>query len=342
MDNVSVHTPTPTELNMFKVMANLEFVDLKKPAPTSNILAPVEEVADIFPQEVILEEDFQRPETPPRIVTPVRTPVVSPRDQKDQNNSSPPSPVADGREARETREARFDPFVEKAKALSDAEIVAEKEGLLLELQMLEKQGIFKPSRAFTINDSLEELQFQVDRANSTASAQQAVDFAKTGIRIGSSMLEMFLRKVNVNAMDGFSKNLCQDMNKFNRPLTRLYRKYWRRGSMTNPETELMMIVFGSMAMTVMQNKGPKGGLFGAMNSMASGASGPSSAPSGPPAPVVQQFAQQASVPTAVPLKPPTFPATWAPVTVPTDAFVRTVNIGSTPRKKKEVAPELTL
>jgi hypothetical protein len=154
------------------------------------------------------------------------------------------------------------------------------------------------------------------------------------------MLEMFLRKVNVTAMDGFSKNLCQDMNKFNRPLTRLYRKYWRRGSMTNPETELMMIVFGSMAMTVMQNKGPKGGLMGAMNSMASmGTPMPAPAP-----PVVHQFSQpaQPTVPTAVPLKPPTFPATWAPVTVPTDAFVRTVNIGSTPRKKKDVAPELTL
>jgi hypothetical protein len=333
MDASSVHTPTPTELNMFKVMANLEFVDLKKPAPTSHILAPVEEVADIFPNEVILEEDFQRPETPPRLPTPVRTPVVSPKeprdDQEDEYRPPPPEP-------------RFDPFVEKAKELSNAEIVAEKEGLLLELQMLEKQGIFKPSRSFSINDSLEELQFQVDRANSTASAQQAVDFAKTGIRIGSSMLEMFLRKVNVTAMDGFSKNLCQDMNKFNRPLTRLYRKYWRRGSMTNPETELMMIVFGSMAMTVMQNKGPKGGLMGAMNSMASMA-----APMAAPAPVVHQFTQPSqpvppTVPTAVPLKPPTFPPTWAPVTVPTDAFVRTVNIGSTPRKKKDVAPELTL
>ena len=322
---------------MFKVMANLEFVDLKKPAPTSNVLAPVEESADIFPNEVIQEEDFlahapERPETPiktPKQNTPIASPVHTP----------PASPKHES-------EKKEDPFLERVRELSDAEIVAEKEGLLLELQMLEKQGIFKPSRQFTISDSLEELQFQVDRANSTFSATQAVDFAKTGIRIGSSMLEMFLRKMNVNAMDGFSKNLCQDMNKFNRPLTRLYRKYWRRGSMTSPETELMMIVFGSMAMTVMQNKGPKGGLFGGMAGMASGmagmASGMASAPAAP-APQVPQAAPKATVGPSVPLKPPTFPATWAPVTVPTDAFVRTVNIGSTPRKqKKETGPELTL
>ena len=134
MDASSVHTPTPTELNMFKVMANLEFVDLKKPSPTSHILAPVEEVADIFPNEVILEEDFQRPETPPRLPTPLRTPVVSPKEPREnqEDDYRPPPP-----------EPRFDPFVEKAKELSNAEIVAEKEGLLLELQMLEKQGIFK-------------------------------------------------------------------------------------------------------------------------------------------------------------------------------------------------------
>jgi hypothetical protein len=337
MDNISVHTPTPTELNMFKVMANLEFVDLKKPAPTSNVLAPVEETPDIFPNEVIQEEDFQRPETPPaRAPTPKQvTPVASPG----------PTPPSSPRRETES-DKRPDPFLERVRELSDAEILAEKEGLLLELQMLEKQGIFKPSRQFTIDDSLEELQFQVDRANSTFSASQAVDFAKTGIRIGSSMLEMFLRKLNVNAMDGFSKNLCQDMNKFNRPLTRLYRKYWRRGSMTSPETELMMIVFGSMAMTVMQNKGPKGGLFGGMAG-AVGSIGPmgsgSSAPAPPPTAPPTALPTKATVGPSVPLKPPTFPATWAPVTVPTDAFVRTVNIGSTPRKqKKETGPELTL
>lgn len=338
MDTSSVHTPTPTELNMFKVMANLEFVDLKKPAPTSNILAPVEEAADIFPAEVIQDEDFQRPETPVRIVTPKHmTPVPS----------APASAPASPRREERREEPKQDPFLERVRELSDAEILSEKEGLLLELQMLEKQGIFKPSRQFTIEDSLEELQFQVDRANSTFSAQQAVDFAKTGIRIGSSMLEMFLRKMNVAAMDGFSKNLCQDMNKFNRPLTRLYRKYWRRGSMTSPETELMMIVFGSMAMTVMQNKGPKGGILGGLGSVGGfGAPTASAIPSAIPSTMASSMpsmmASSAAQPPSVPLKPPTFPPTWAPVTVPTDAFVRTVNIGSTPKKKKETAPELTL
>lgn len=325
-DNVSVHTPTPTELNMFKVMANLAFVDLKRPAPTSNKLTEIDERKDedIYPDEAIIEEL-------PKIATPLpESPPASPRRNEDfEVQTAHELPHVEPRAETRTE----DPYLERAKQMTDAEILAEKEGLLMELQMLEKQGMFKPARPFTLEDSIEELQFQVDRANSNMGAQQAVDFAKTGIRIGSTMMEMFLRKMNIQLLDGFSSNLCKDMNKFNRPLTRLYRKYWRRGGLSSPETELLMIVFGSMAMTVLQNKGTKS-FFGP----------PASAPAPPPAPV-------ATVPQSAPLKPPTFPsfapppaaANWAPVPVPNEAFARTVTIGSTPRKpKKESAPEIAL
>jgi hypothetical protein len=105
-----------------------------------------------------------------------------------------------------------------------------------------------------MDDSLDAIQYQYDRANMIISTQQTVEWSKNGIRMGSTMLETLARKFGITLIDGFSSNLCKDMNKFNQPLTKMVRKYWRKGS-TSPEMELGMIVFSSLAMTVIANKG---------------------------------------------------------------------------------------
>lgn len=143
---------------------------------------------------------------------------------------------------------------EKLKAQLKAEIDIEKEALLYEIEMLEKQGLLKLQRRLSMEDSLDAIQYQYDRANMIISTQQTVDWSKNGIKMGSTMLETLARRFGITYIDGFSNNLCKDMNKFNAPLTKMVRKYWRRGS-SSPEMELGMIVFSSLAMTVMQNKG---------------------------------------------------------------------------------------
>lgn len=337
-DNLSVRTPTNSEINMFRVMANQDFVDLKRPIPKSTMLNPLghipEELPDIFPTaeapatDVILDNVFEQ--QVPDVVEP----------QEDVPEPTKPSKEPDS-------------FYLRAKQMTDDEIVSEKEGLLLELQMLEKQGIYKATRHFTMDDSIEELQFQVDRANSIFGAQQAVEFAKTGIKVGASALEMALKKFGLTMMTGLSANLCSDMNKFNRPLTKLYRKYWRRGGgLTSPETELLMVVGGSMLMTAVQNT----------NAFGMGSTKPKEAPS-----MVQGLMQgmmgtptaptTASVPTAPKpslIRPPVIPsASWqpAPVVVPSDAFqvTRSVVVDKapngltpTPRKKKDDAVAMVL
>jgi hypothetical protein len=317
-DNHSVATPTPSELNMFRVMSNPGFVDLRRPAPTSRTLHAVVELpeerppspADIFPEVQPEEraefEQFQAAESPKSL------PKID----------FVPEPV----------ESKPDVFWERAKEMTEAEIISEKEGLLLELQMLEKQGIYKPSRSLTMSDSIEELQFQVDRANSSFSAQQAVDFAKTGIRVGSLAIETGLRKLGLGAMDGFSNNLCKDMNKFNRPLTRLYRKYWRRsGGLTSPEVELLIVVLGSMLMTVVQNSNALGSFL-----KPKAAAAPAPTPPTQPAPPAKPL-----------IRPPVIPAaSWQPVVVPSEAFAneKTVTVekapatAPTPRKKTVDVP----
>ena len=107
---------------------------------------------------------------------------------------------------------------------------------------------------------------------------------KSGIKIGSNLLEMLMKKFGLTIVDGFSNNLCKDMSKFNKPLTKMYRKYWRRGT-SSPESELAMIVFGALAVTVMANKGLTG-------------SPPKPAPA--PAPLGGAFGKESAMPSAMP------------------------------------------
>jgi len=217
--------PTQAELNTFMVMANNDFTDLDKEMlprqRTPSVVSSVSTEKEIFPEK---EYEFQE-------------------------------------KFHEKVPEKFDPkseeFLQEQAAFKSVsvDVELEKEALLQELYMMEKQGM-KLNRTMTMNDSLESLQYQYDRMNSMQSTQQTVEWAKTGIKMGSGLLEMSLKKFGLGMVDGFSNNLCKDMNKFNRPMTKLVRKYWRKGS-TSPEWELGMIIFGSLAMTVFQNRGLK-------------------------------------------------------------------------------------
>ena len=133
------------------------------------------------------------------------------------------------------------------------EIESEKEALLQELAFLESQGSYVPIKKLTMKDKLEEIQFQYDKVQSEINTSQGVEMVKSGIKMGSVVLEFGLKKLGVPLVEGFSTNLNKDSNKFNRPLTKLYKKYWRKGS-SSPEMELAMIVLGSLAWTMIQNK----------------------------------------------------------------------------------------
>lgn len=204
------------------------------------------------------------------------------------------------------------------KEATKAEIDAEKEALLTELNSLERQGLTRLVRPLTMADSLEEIQFQYDRVQAELNATQMVDFAKSAIKMGSGMLEMILKKAGIKVVDGYHNNLCKDMNKFNRPLGRLYKKYWRRGGMS-PEAELGMLVLGSLAWTVLQNKmGAASAMFGGGTSSGGDSVPPPPAPAamapGPSGPA-SGGAGGAAAP-ARPMRPPQMaslhvPSSWA-------------------------------
>lgn len=304
-DGLSVRTPTKSEMNTFKVLANLDFADLRRADPSSGAWQdpnlrqdPKQEKQD--PKQA--EETWMASSLPP---TPKLNAKASSkkndnedtesehsaryerrrRDERDDRSESTHDDRRDLRDRsradhgdhrrdehdlgrRDEHDDRRDehddrqgdrvPEKEEPKRPElEADVVLEKEALLYEIEMMEKQGLIKLHRELTMADSLDVIQYQYDRANMIVSTQQTVDWAKSGIKIGSNLLEMLMKKFGLNIVDGFSNNLCKDMSKFNKPLTKMYRKYWRRGT-SSPESELAMIVFGALAVTVMANKGLTG------------------------------------------------------------------------------------
>ena len=173
----------------------------------------------------------------------------------------------------------------------DYEIKAEKEGLLHELHTFSRPPHnIKMTREWDINvHTLDELQYELDRINSEMSANGIVDMAKSGIKFGVSGLEMFLKQQGIDSVDGWYNNSCKDMSKFNRPLLRLYKKYWRNTNLS-PMMELGYLLAGGLVWTIAENKmgfkksasAPSGGGGGGASYEATASDKPATAKMRPP------------------------------------------------------------
>ena len=178
----------------------------------------------------------------------------------------------------------------------DYEILQEKEALLQDILGYERPPHnVKLTRQWNVQlHTLDELQFEYDRIQSELNANQMVDMAKSGIKFGIGGLEMFLKQSGFHAVDGWYKNSCGDMNKYNRPLIKLYNRYWRKTSMS-PIMELGFLMFGSLAWTVAENK---------MGLRSSSASSSPPVPSAPAAPRGTEYEPPAGPPRTGAMRPP--------------------------------------
>lgn len=380
-DNFSA---TQSELNTFKVLTNLDFTDLRKPEPHRRAESPplvqIDERSEAQAEErsearsytsekwggseheerrenrhearrsedrlprddsVQRRDDSQDKERREQRRSEERRYADHSDDRESDRHSDRHSAVSVRQDAAETV---YDREYARAQAEAEADVALEKESLLYELDLMEKQGVVKLHRQLTMKDSLEAIQYQYDRANMIASSNQTVEWAKMSIRFGSGILENITKTyLGITAVDGFSGNLCKDMNKFNKPLTKMYRKYWRRGS-SSPEMELAMIVFGALVMTIATNKGWLGTMFGGRKP-----SGPSGQPATEPfarplvpgnelrPPMVPGFVPASAAPTVPSV--PTVPS--APVaTPPIPEWARAALAAPAPHKPAHFAQAL--
>lgn len=273
-------TPTQSEFDTFQVLSNSNLVDFKKEKFSSKSLSPIASFGKTEEVPNIVDEDFPYPYSKEKFED-ERDYERDHEDHEDherdhernheRNHEREESQKPYLEEMGETRESKVPPYIrpdpqfvssKKLDALSqvdsinsdvEEEIEYEKQALLEELQGLKNEGVYNPVKNLTLKDSLEEIQFQYDKVQSEISTSQGVQMVISGIKMGSSILETLLKKFGFSSVDGFSQNLCKDPSKFNRPVTKLYKRYWRKGNMS-PEAELSMIILGSLAWTIVQNK----------------------------------------------------------------------------------------
>jgi hypothetical protein len=261
-----------TELDTFKIISNADTVDwsrsLSKPVQDDDwggVLSEENEVSE----EAHLIMEPPSPRLPsPRLSLPRTSP---PRNVEFARSHTPPLPPSPKPKSEDKEEASAEPPVEEPRAPrrfvrapvkytaseenEDYEIRHEKEALLNEiLGFTRPPHNYKLTREWNIlTHTLDELQFELDRINSEINANSVVDMAKSGIKFGVSGIEMFLKQQGFDAADGWYSNSCKDMSKFNRPLTRLYKKYWRNTQLS-PLTEMAYLLGGSLAWTIAENK----------------------------------------------------------------------------------------
>ena len=280
-----------TELDTFKILSNSDMVDwsrrvpsLKKvdewggDEPPSVNSSPKREV-EIPTSGTLLREDFAKDYLTPVTTKEIpyrrsishsplpksRSPSPPHREVEFVQDSppklrTPPSPEVRSTPEYKPREIprRVMPQPKKYTASEendDYEIKAEKEGILHELHTFSRPPHnIKMTREWDVNiHTLDELQYELDRINSELNANGIVDMAKSGIKFGVSGLEMFLKQQGLDSVDGWYNNSCKDMSKFNRPLLRLYKKYWRNTNMS-PMMELGYLLMGGLVWTVAENK----------------------------------------------------------------------------------------
>ena len=138
----------------------------------------------------------------------------------------------------------------------------EKQAALLDLERLRINGVVL-SRGYDMSDRLEDMRFEIQKHEAALDEKQMVSWMKSCLRVGLTGIEVGNKKFGpFLALDGWSAEITTDMEKFDMPMARLYRKYGRRSTMS-PEMELAWVIFGSMGMFHFRQKG--GAMLAAMN-----------------------------------------------------------------------------
>ena len=286
-ENDSVHTPTQSEFATFEILANRDYTNMSKKKPRRKDLRGsfpvdvVEEEDDEQPsadlentgeEDEDLRAEPREEEEHDDHLNEDAASAHSGHSAKSNNNekesekdresndsrsdshgqgsppATPPKPKEPSRSNTTSNSKPKKAYFESV----ENERRDEKEGLLTELLSLAESGQCKLVRTLTMKDSLEEISFQYDRCQSEIEARRMVNLAKSSIDVGAGLIEMVAKNFGFPLLDGYHKSLCSDMNRFDRPLTKIYKKYWRRGAQ-KPEMELAMIIIGSFGWTVMSN-----------------------------------------------------------------------------------------
>ena len=124
----------------------------------------------------------------------------------------------------------------------------QKRSVLIDLQQLGRQDGIVLTREWTMDDRLEDMLLEMRRHTLAQDEKSNVNMMRDGMRLLITGIEMVNHKYGMLDLDGWSTEMCRDLNKHDANLSRIYRKYWRRGTSNSPEVSIAMSLFGSMGM----------------------------------------------------------------------------------------------
>jgi hypothetical protein len=123
-----------------------------------------------------------------------------------------------------------------------------KRTLLLDLQHLVTQHGVTLTKHWTMDDRIEDLMLEMRRHTLAIDERSNVNMMRDGMRLMITGIEMLNSRLGLLDLDGWSTEVCRDLNKHDANLARIYRKYWRRNTTSSPEMSIAMSLVGSMGM----------------------------------------------------------------------------------------------
>lgn len=148
------------------------------------------------------------------------------------------------------------PLLSSQQIESDLSIL-DKQQVLMDMERLKLQGV-KITKEWTINDRLDDMQFEVRRHMLHIDEMNNINMMRDGMRLLCSGFEMVNGRLGILELDGWGAEVCQDMEKYDNALGRIYRKYWRKSSANSPEMEIAFGLIGSIGMHHFKSKMQKG------------------------------------------------------------------------------------
>ena len=118
----------------------------------------------------------------------------------------------------------------------------------MDLLELERQDGVVLSRKWTMDDPIEDMLLEIRRVTLARDEKNNVSMMREGLRLVVTGLEVFNERFGFLDLEGWSTETCNDLDKHNQNLARIYRKYWRRTTSSSPEIDVALALLGSAGM----------------------------------------------------------------------------------------------
>lgn len=246
-----------TDQVVFTLLSNPDTVDLANmPALRARQLDDdgprIEEILPMIPEEVAAPAS---PPPPPPTLPPVQDEERHHATPRDRYPTPPPSVAADP-----AADPTADPTAEHHRPVTPPpapppapEDEDAKRTLLLDLRRLELQGV-KMSQEYTMDSSADDMLLEIRRHSLAMDEAANVNMMRDGMRLLVTGIEMVNNRIGLLDLEGWSSDVCRDLNKHDANLSRIYRKYWKRSTSTSPELDICLSLVGSMGFHHMKRK----------------------------------------------------------------------------------------